>query len=183
METIVSTDKVRQYFITRQSILVDENVFTGVIASLSDITQALNMSVKQVSAALSTLIRLGELATSKLCPIVTATTTMPQTSKCHDSNESPTRSSSLSSDPNASLRSMVESLEQKCKQLETASTSNDNSSSDLLAEDLEVFMQQLHDYNEIKDIGQMLLGKCAEFEGCTIKEMHERFALHKEDMA
>ena len=35
----------------------------------------------------------------------------------------------------------------------------------------------LHDYNEIKDAGQVLLGRLAHLEGCTTKAMYEQFNL------
>jgi hypothetical protein len=40
---------------------------------------------------------------------------------------------------------------------------------------------QLHEYNEIKDVGQMLLGKCAEIEGTTTREMYEKFHVELND--
>ncbi|CAG8716707.1 9796_t:CDS:2, partial [Dentiscutata heterogama] len=39
----------------------------------------------------------------------------------------------------------------------------------------------LHEYNAIKDIGQMLFGKCAELDGTTTKEIYERFGLELDD--
>ncbi|KAI8900270.1 Swi5-domain-containing protein [Globomyces pollinis-pini] len=39
----------------------------------------------------------------------------------------------------------------------------------------------LHQYNEIKDIGQMLLGLCAEREGTTTKDMYTKFNLDMSD--
>ncbi|KAI9102466.1 hypothetical protein DFS34DRAFT_647025 [Phlyctochytrium arcticum] len=47
--------------------------------------------------------------------------------------------------------------------------------------DIAAYMKLLHDYNEIKDVGQILLGKCAEMEGSTTREMYERFALDVDD--
>ncbi|RIA97210.1 Swi5-domain-containing protein [Glomus cerebriforme] len=41
--------------------------------------------------------------------------------------------------------------------------------------------RQLHEYNEIKDVGQMLLGKCAEIEGTTTREMYKKFGLELND--
>jgi len=41
--------------------------------------------------------------------------------------------------------------------------------------------QQLHEYNEIKDVGQMLLGKCAEIEGTTTREMYKKFEVELND--
>ncbi|KAF8936927.1 swi5-like zinc finger protein [Haplosporangium gracile] len=42
-------------------------------------------------------------------------------------------------------------------------------------------IHQLHEYNEIKDVGQVILGKCAELEGTTIKEQYENFGLDMDD--
>ncbi|KAF9313596.1 swi5-like zinc finger protein [Podila horticola] len=42
-------------------------------------------------------------------------------------------------------------------------------------------IQQLHDYNEIKDVGQVILGKCAELEGTTIKKQYENYGLDSTD--
>ncbi|KAF9927033.1 hypothetical protein FBU30_003531 [Linnemannia zychae] len=42
-------------------------------------------------------------------------------------------------------------------------------------------IQQLHEYNEIKDVGQVILGKCAELEGTTIKKQYENFGLDTDD--
>ncbi len=39
----------------------------------------------------------------------------------------------------------------------------------------------LHDYNELKDIGQMLLGKYAEIQGTTTAEMYNEFGLNLMD--
>ncbi|CAG8478393.1 2212_t:CDS:10 [Dentiscutata erythropus] len=39
----------------------------------------------------------------------------------------------------------------------------------------------LHEYNAMKDIGQMLFGKCAELDGTTTKEIYERFGLELDD--
>jgi uncharacterized protein YejL (UPF0352 family) len=35
----------------------------------------------------------------------------------------------------------------------------------------------LHEYNEVKDVGQMLLGKYAEMQGTTTSKMYEQFGL------
>lgn len=42
-------------------------------------------------------------------------------------------------------------------------------------------IRQLHAYNEIKDVGQMLIGKIAEAEGCKCKELYPRFGLELTD--
>ncbi|KAF9539702.1 swi5-like zinc finger protein [Mortierella hygrophila] len=42
-------------------------------------------------------------------------------------------------------------------------------------------IHELHEYNEIKDVGQVILGKCAELEGTTIKTQYENFGLEMDD--
>ncbi|KAF9175337.1 swi5-like zinc finger protein [Mortierella sp. AD010] len=42
-------------------------------------------------------------------------------------------------------------------------------------------IKQLHRYNEIKDAGQIILGKCAELDGSTIKKQYEIYGLDLED--
>ena len=44
-------------------------------------------------------------------------------------------------------------------------------------DELKLHISALHEYNEIKDIGQMLLGKIAEVEGTTTTALYERFGL------
>lgn len=42
-------------------------------------------------------------------------------------------------------------------------------------------IRKLHNYNELKDITVVLLGKIAAMEGCTTKELYARFDLSLED--
>ena len=42
-------------------------------------------------------------------------------------------------------------------------------------------IQKLHDYNDLKDAGQALLGKLAELEGVTTRDMYEKYGLKVED--
>jgi len=51
----------------------------------------------------------------------------------------------------------------------------------LCAEDLQVHMDALHEYNEVKDMGQMLLGKIAEMDGTTTKRLYERMGIDFDD--
>ena len=44
-------------------------------------------------------------------------------------------------------------------------------------DELKLHIDALHEYNEIKDVGQMLLGKIAELEGTTTTALYERFGL------
>ncbi|KAG0262730.1 hypothetical protein DFQ27_002149 [Actinomortierella ambigua] len=43
-------------------------------------------------------------------------------------------------------------------------------------------VKKLHQYNEIKDAGQLLLGKqCAELEGTTVRKQYEVYGLEPDD--
>lgn len=42
-------------------------------------------------------------------------------------------------------------------------------------DELQLHIDKLHEYNEVKDLGQFLLGKIAEVEGTTTAVIHERF--------
>jgi hypothetical protein len=44
-------------------------------------------------------------------------------------------------------------------------------------DELQLHIDALHEYNEIKDVGQMVLGKIAEIEGTTTTALYERFGL------
>ncbi|XP_015449604.1 DNA repair protein SWI5 homolog, partial [Pteropus alecto] len=48
-------------------------------------------------------------------------------------------------------------------------------------DELEDHISQLHEYNDIKDAGQMLLGKLAVIRGITTKELYPEFGLDMND--
>ncbi|KAI5937964.1 DNA repair protein SWI5 [Manis javanica] len=48
-------------------------------------------------------------------------------------------------------------------------------------DELEDHIAQLHEYNDIKDVGQMLLGKLAMIRGVTTKELYPEFDLDMND--
>lgn len=48
-------------------------------------------------------------------------------------------------------------------------------------EELSTYMEGLHAYNEMKDIGQMLLGRLAVQLGVTTRELYSRFELQLDD--
>lgn len=48
-------------------------------------------------------------------------------------------------------------------------------------DELQVHINKLHEYNEIKDIGQLLLGKIAEVEGTTTATLYDKFGLGLDD--
>ena len=48
-------------------------------------------------------------------------------------------------------------------------------------EDVQSYIDDLHQYNEVKDAAQTLLGKYAEMEQTTVAQAHEKFGLGVED--
>ncbi|KAL1514162.1 hypothetical protein ABEB36_003467 [Hypothenemus hampei] len=46
-----------------------------------------------------------------------------------------------------------------------------------VSEDLRPEMQALHEYNDIKDTTQMVLGRLAQAQGCTVTELHKKYNL------
>ncbi|XP_030741024.1 DNA repair protein SWI5 homolog [Echinops telfairi] len=48
-------------------------------------------------------------------------------------------------------------------------------------DELQDHISQLHEYNDIKDVGQMLLGKLAVIRGVAIKELYPEFDLDVND--
>eukprot|EP00823_Brevimastigomonas_motovehiculus_P000882 TRINITY_DN11136_c0_g1_i1.p2 TRINITY_DN11136_c0_g1~~TRINITY_DN11136_c0_g1_i1.p2 ORF type:complete len:107 (+),score=40.13 TRINITY_DN11136_c0_g1_i1:540-860(+) len=47
--------------------------------------------------------------------------------------------------------------------------------------DADEYITKLHAYNDIKDVVQMLMGRLAELEGVTTKDMYKRFDLDLSD--
>ena len=68
----------------------------------------------------------------------------------------------------AALRTELEGVEGQITELTADGCSED---------ELQLHIDALHEYNEVKDVGQMLLGKIAELEGTTTTSLYERFGL------
>ncbi|CAG9864373.1 unnamed protein product [Phyllotreta striolata] len=75
---------------------------------------------------------------------------------------------------NIELKSRVERLQKQVGELEVEIGSLER---DGVTGDLRPQMEALHDYNETKDLAQTILGRLAEVEGITIKELHLRYEL------
>lgn len=44
-------------------------------------------------------------------------------------------------------------------------------------EELQIHIDNLHKYNEVKDAAQLVLGRLAELEQVTLKEMHKKYSV------
>jgi len=62
-------------------------------------------------------------------------------------------------------------------QVEAARREIRDLSEDYHEDELQAHIDKLHEYNEVKDMGQILLGKIAEVEGTTTAAVYERFGL------
>lgn len=71
----------------------------------------------------------------------------------------------------AKLREKLEKVEQEMGALKE----------DYSEEELQAHIDKLHEYNEMKDMGQLLLGKIAEVEGTTTAALYEQFGLELDD--
>ncbi|KAK3881599.1 hypothetical protein Pcinc_013981 [Petrolisthes cinctipes] len=72
----------------------------------------------------------------------------------------------------AQLRMQEASLDEEIRDLQT---------SGYKAEELQSHIDNLHRYNEIKDAAQLVLGRLAEMEEVTVKEMHEKYGVSASD--
>jgi Fe-S cluster assembly scaffold protein SufB len=70
------------------------------------------------------------------------------------------------------LREQIEQVNQEIGKL---------TEEDSRIDDVGNYVDILHEYNDLKDTGQALLGQLATIEGTTTKEMYKRFKLELED--
>lgn len=80
----------------------------------------------------------------------------------------------------------AEQLRQEVAELENQLKEMDKQISELRdmgmkQDELQIHIEKLHDYNEMKDIGQMLLGRLAIVENVCTKDLYERYGLNLED--
>ncbi|XP_006024452.1 DNA repair protein SWI5 homolog [Alligator sinensis] len=101
---------------------------------------------------------------------------------CHAGFRSPIQSPRSS--PSVGINK--ETLQGEIKELKEKDLALDQEIAQLLAEgysldELEKHISLLHEYNDIKDAGQMLLGKLAVIRGLTTKDLYPEFDLELSD--
>lgn len=101
----------------------------------------------------------------------------PRTSPMVASGSAPARTSVKNID-GESLRSSVASLREELGQLQEEI---DYLSRLYSEEELQHHIDALHEYNEIKDVGQVLLGKMAEIQRTTTTQLYDQFGLSLTD--
>ncbi|MGH0163828.1 UNVERIFIED_CONTAM: hypothetical protein FKN15_045820 [Acipenser sinensis] len=79
----------------------------------------------------------------------------------------------------ASLREDIEELKGRQEELSTQIALLE--AEGYSVEELDQHIDQLHEYNDIKDVGQMLLGRLATIRGVTTKDLYGEFGLELED--
>ncbi|XP_056396184.1 DNA repair protein SWI5 homolog [Hyla sarda] len=102
--------------------------------------------------------------------------------RCSSGFKSPVQSPSVSK----SSASHGDNLQRDISDLKTKEASLDKEIERLEAEgvcteELDEHISLLHEYNELKDTGQMLLGRLAVLRGVTTKDLYAEFGLDLED--
>lgn len=102
--------------------------------------------------------------------------------RLHAAFKSPLRhpdSSPAGEETSTTLQQEVAALE--LKDAELSQQIEDLISQGYKEEELSTYMEGLHAYNEMKDIGQMLLGRLAVQHGVTTRELYSHFGLQLDD--
>ncbi|XP_067824895.1 DNA repair protein SWI5 homolog isoform X2 [Heptranchias perlo] len=99
--------------------------------------------------------------------------------KLNASFKSPSLRTSQSTELDAAvLQTDLEDLRRKCEDLDRQITGLISEGYSL--EELDQHIDQLHEYNDIKDVGQILLGKLV-IRGVTTRDLYSEFGLDLED--
>lgn len=79
----------------------------------------------------------------------------------------------------------IQQLQEIQREISKILSENQDIQTRLKIKDIEATLKEhivkMHEYNEIKDNVQLLLGKLSEFQGCTIKEMYKKYDLDFND--
>ncbi|KAJ8260551.1 hypothetical protein COCON_G00162740 [Conger conger] len=96
--------------------------------------------------------------------------------------KSPLQSRSTSCCPQAVQPSLEQEIEElKRKQLELDNEISHLETNGVGTQELEQHIDLLHEYNDIKDIGQTLLGRLATIGDVTTRDLYARFGLELDD--
>ncbi|KAK5620586.1 swi5-like zinc finger protein [Crenichthys baileyi] len=81
--------------------------------------------------------------------------------------------------PRVSPEEEVEELQRKNEQLDSGISQLEEEGYSV--EELDQHIDKLHEYNDIKDIGQSLLGRIAALKGTTTRDLYTHFGLDLDD--
>mmetsp|Transcript_16615 Transcript_16615/g.27465 ORF Transcript_16615/g.27465 Transcript_16615/m.27465 type:complete len:161 (+) Transcript_16615:51-533(+) len=149
-------------------------------ASLAELEQA--FKGQNVAADLKQLVERGEIESDQFGSLSSVHSTFAWL---------PTQTFSISSKKETALpESKVEQEELKaqdeeklCSELKARLQEQDAELLSLagIEKDIAEKIDRLHRYNDVKDAGQMLLGKLAEFKNTTTRELYQQFGLDVAD--
>lgn len=77
-----------------------------------------------------------------------------------------------------SLRTNITELRE---QIEGVNSEIEELSKDYSEDELQQYIDHLHEYNEVKDAAQLLMGRLAEVQGTTVAELYKQFDLSLDD--
>ncbi|XP_026153051.1 DNA repair protein SWI5 homolog [Mastacembelus armatus] len=100
----------------------------------------------------------------------------PKFIKVHSKFKSPLQ---VTKSATVSAAEEVAELERKSEQLDTEIAQLE--AEGYRVEELEHHIDMLHEYNDIKDIGQSLLGRIAALRGTTTRDLYSHFGLELDD--
>nr|XP_061800659.1 DNA repair protein SWI5 homolog [Nerophis lumbriciformis] len=103
-------------------------------------------------------------------------TSFSKSNKVHSNFKSPGHVTKISK---ASLEEEVEDLERRQMQLDAEIAQLELEG--YKVEELNDHIDMLHEYNDIKDIGQSLLGRLATLRGTTTRDLYSHFGLQLDD--
>ncbi|XP_068430217.1 DNA repair protein SWI5 homolog [Clinocottus analis] len=96
--------------------------------------------------------------------------------RVHSNFKSPLQ---VTENANISLAEEIAELERRREQLDTEIAQL--GAEGCRVEELEHHIDMLHEYNDIKDIGQSLLGRIATLRGATTRDLYSHFGLELDD--
>ncbi|KAM6984823.1 DNA repair protein SWI5 homolog [Aplochiton taeniatus] len=103
-------------------------------------------------------------------------TPLSRSKKVNSSFKSPLQTSSRApQSPEVEVEELQRTLEQLNQEINLLEKDG------LRVEELDLHIDLLHEYNDVKDVGQTLLGRLAALRGTTTRELYSHFGLELED--